>query len=544
MSGRRVFEIAVTLRSPFIFQGLDVAGHGFDASAQRDELGRPIIPGDHLRGHLRHALAAMLGSADHAHCIALFGEPSAPGSNDQPAPGALLLGDLRHDGGSPEIGAYHRIALNEKTGAAEEGSLQQIELAAPIGEEVAFGGRLVLRPKAPPDAKRLLETALRMIPALGALKSAGFGEVVPDRCNITPLVDPLGEPVPVDAARYAVTVSFDRPLLVNADRLDNNLFRGATIVPGGAIKGALAAALRDAGDEALLDKAYSNLLIGHAFPLLGGVEGDRALPDVMVAADGQLRFGHRPDVLAELSGLEAPAFPGDWKEETSSKAREMLGRPPFRATRLPRGRVAVTGEGIAKDGALFVVMPVATAGHRWRFILDTTGCPLPLREAVARELVAGLDGLGRTGARMIVEHVGTVSLPVVPPAGRVLLLLETPGALTDLRSDATLFVQYAAYFREVLGADLIACWARQRLAGHYQAIRHRAFGPDAYLPFELTEAGAVFELDVPNTIRLKACLRSGLPPSPFLPSLTWETCPFMAENGYGEISILDPGGTL
>jgi hypothetical protein len=539
---RSVFEITVTLRSPFLFQGLDVAGHGFDASAQRDELGRLIIPGDHLRGHLRHAIAALTGQDSDA-CKALFGQPSQKGQDDTPERGALLLGDLRHDGGASKVAVYHRVALDDVTGAAEEGSLQLIELPAPIGGEVAFCGRLVLRPTAQAQPVTLLKTALRMIPALGAVKSAGFGEVVPGRYAIAPLIDPPGLAFPEAAGRYAVTVRFDRPLLVNVDRLDNNLFRGATVVPGGAIKGTLAEALRDAGEVKRLDDAFAALPIGHAFPLnAGGVLADRAMPDAMVAVGTDVRFGHRPGVLAALSVNGAPAFPGDWKDAAWAKARAMLGRPGFDATLLSRGRVAITKDGVAAEGKLFVVMPVATAGERWRFVLDTTGAPDALRRSLARELSAGLDGLGRTGARMIVDSVAEVARPDDPPAGEILLLLETPAAITDPTDGATLFEQYCRYFRHVAGATLRECWARQRLAGHYQAFRHRAFDKARYQPFELTEAGAVFLLDAPDPLRIGELLRGGLPPMPFrVPALTWKTCPFMPQNGYGEVSILNPG---
>jgi len=539
MSGARAFEIAVVVRSPFLFQGIEVAGVGFDSSAQRDELGRPIIPGDHLRGHLRHALMALLGADAQDHCKRLFGEESPEASNDARERGALLLGDLHHDGAARQVSSYTRIALMEKTGAVQEGSLQQIELVAPIGEEVCFRGRLVLRPKAPADAAQKLLTALQMIPALGANKSAGFGEVVSERCELRPLAEPPLITLPNQAGRYAVTVRFDRPLLVNADRLDNNVFRSAKIVPGGAIKGALAQALTDAGQDALLDEEFSNILIGHAFPLQDGMPADRAMPDLMIEAEGKIRFGHEPRVLEELSLTGVPSFPGDWKDAAWAQAQRMLGRPAFDHGFLPRGRVAVTPDGIAEEGKLFVVMPVATAGHRWRFILDMSDRPSTLCAAVSRELSAGLDGLGRTGARMIVEKIASISPPAQPAAGEVLLLLETPAALTDLRNGAPLFEQYAAYMHEVLGAKLLGCWARQRMAGHYQAIRHRAFGAASYLPFELTEAGAVFHLEVTETTKLGHALRRGLPP--FDAKLTWDTCPFMAENGYGEVSVLDPG---
>ncbi len=543
---RRVYTVHVTVRSPFIFQGLDVAAHGFDASAHRDELGRLIIPGDHLRGHLRHALAALTGGVTSIECTALFGTESPKGMNDAPARGGLLIGDLHDDGGPRQIAVYPRVALDDATGAAAEGAVQQIELAAPIGEEVCFAGRLVLRPMqglSASAAEDLLRTALCMIPAMGAAKSAGFGEVVPDRCGLAPLVDPPGRAFPVAAGRWQVTVRFDRPLLVNAERLDNNIFKGSTVVPGGAVKGTLAAAIDDAGGAALLDDAFAALRISHAFPLADGTRADRAIPDAMVASHAVPVFDEGGDLLAQLSKHGAPAFPGDWKDDVFDAARSQLGRPRFAERFLSRGRVAIDSTGVASDGQLFVVMPIATAGTRWRFTLDSTGAPDALRAAIAAQFEAGLDGVGRTAARMVVveEVIAAPPAPAIA-ADEVLLLLETPAALTDPTDGSILFDQYRCYFRAVADAELLECWARQRMAGHYLSVRHRAFGNQLYQPFELTEAGAVFRLRLRDRERLRALLVAGLRPLPFrTPAMTWRNCPFVAENGYGEISVLSGG---
>jgi hypothetical protein len=87
-------------------------------------------------------------------------------------------------------------------------------------------------------------------------------------------------------------------------------------------------------------------------------------------------------------------------------------------------------------------------------------------------------------------------------------------------------------------------FARQCLAGGYHASRRRPY-PD-YYPFVLTEAGAVFRLAIKGEDtrrKLAEALRFGLP----VPRLggnvaTWRTCPYMPENGYGEIVLHQPQG--
>ena len=548
-AGRRVFRIKVTLRSPFLFQGLDLAGHGFDASAHRDEDGCIIIPGDHLRGHLRHAIAALTGGFDSDECKALFGTESPevpPGKErNRPARGAILLSDLKGPT-KEEIAIYHRIALDSTTGAAQEGSIQLIELTAKIGEEVSFEGRLVLRPipGLPADAVDLLTTALQLIPAMGALKSSGFGEVVADECSIQPDTRVDRGAALLDG--LSITVAFDRPLLVNALRDDTNFFRGAPIVPGAAIKGALAEALRDAGQDALLGEGFTRLRISHAFPLADDVLAGRALPHALAAVKNDVRLATDDAVLAALCAHGTPGYPWDWKDDQFAFARERLGRPGFDTKYDSRGRVEITDAGLAKESMLFVVQPVRIRGVRWRFALDYNGCSPELRHAVADVLKSGLDGLGRTGARMMVEGA---SLPPEPPrceAGAVLLMLETPALLTDPTDPTRLFEQYARFFDTYADATLTDCWARQGDAGHYYGFRFPAYGTHRYQPFELTEPGSVFALTVRDPAELNDLLRHGLPAVKLtgnvLKKLTYQKCPFVPENGYGEISLLDAAG--
>jgi hypothetical protein len=80
------------------------------------------------------------------------------------------------------------------------------------------------------------------------------------------------------------------------------------------------------------------------------------------------------------------------------------------------------------------------------------------------------------------------------------------------------------------------------MVGGYHAMRRRPYS--AYYPFVLTEAGAVFRLEIVDEEgrrKFTDALRFGLP----LPDLggkavSWRTCPFVPENGYGEIVLHEP----
>ncbi len=376
---RKAFQISVTLRSPFLFEGIGVSVHALDSSPLRGEKGELVLPGDHLRGHLRHAFSALHGEGSDI-VSALFGKASedrtGTGEQDKPVRGALIVADLKATKGH-EASIYHRVAINEATGAAATGMLQLIELAAPMGAEVTFKGRLMVRPGArlPERLAAEIDLALSLIPAMGAMKSSGFGEVVSTDCRaITDDKPERAVSIPSDQ-RVTVTVTFDRPLLVDSSHDANNIFRSAEVVPGGAIKGALAQALADAGHPVEKNNAFSNLHVSHAFPLEGETLAARAIPSALTVvkrSNGTLAAASALDSAAyeALCDSGTPAFPSDWKDENFDLARKALGRPAANLRRFPRGRVAIAANGVAEESKLFVVETVGVQNQRWRFTLD------------------------------------------------------------------------------------------------------------------------------------------------------------------------------
>jgi hypothetical protein len=587
-------DVTVALRSPFLFQGLDVAAGGVDASALRDENDTAIIPGDHLRGHLRHAFMAMIrkspGAVPDALLRALFGTGSADAGRDPDGDegaytpdgrSALTVSDLVATGAEidgatvavPGRGAalYTRVAIDETCGAADDGSLQTVELVAGLDAVVTFTGTIDIapHPAVPNNVAALIQTALRLVPAMGAIKSAGFGEIVHEQCKVARGTLPAAVVLP-QADRLDLTVAFDRPIMVDAVRSAANSFASATIVPGGAIKGALAEVLKHAhpgiareGDP--FGAAFAAVRIGHAFPVAGTTLADRAVPNCLVSVPVAPKTNEVVDLLdaARAEGVIAratgtPAFPPDWKDEIFAAVRKGLGRPQSRFDPQPRGRVMINTDGVAEEGALFVTAPVGTQGRRWRFTIDRNDADPVAYAAVLAQLGAGLGGIGRTGAVMTVATAAAAALSHPTPssyAGRpaFVLLLETPAVLTDPDDGASPAAQYQATFRALSGIDdlaLLAHFARRKLAGGYAALRFRAFGKTPagrprYQPFELTEPGAVFVLaaDAAGQVRAFAdrIARTGLPAirrtGGATTPLDWRTCPFVPENGYGEVTV-------
>jgi CRISPR/Cas system CSM-associated protein Csm3 (group 7 of RAMP superfamily) len=577
---RQRFKITLGVRAPFLFAAIEPSTHGIDSSALRNAAGYPVLPGDHLRGHLRHAAMALFDKGtqgDPAEVIALFGTESAQrssasaGPQDQPARGALIVSDLvaikaRHGAQSlhlqpDRLAVYHRVKIDPETGAADEGMLQAIEQPIEAGVTVLFEGMITVRPngpaqgRMPANIKDVLRDLMHLIPAMGAIKSAGFGEI---NQELTTIVEEREQPVRMNQTgdRLTVRIKLDQPILVDAERRAYNVIAGRSVIPGGALKGTVAEALGDAGQfrDASGGKveALSQIIFGHAFPLVGDIRSDRALPAACaIAAHGgrrHARLAFEATDIFQLSAFGTPVFPMDWKPEDFEAAATSFNRPFSGVERQARGRVAINEAGVAAESKLFVTELVEPSARLWEFTLDRNGADRAVFEAVVETLAAGVAGLGRTGATMRLAACEAESPATPLRAGRVRIMLETPAVLTDpLVHSGPVLEQYRGYFAMLLGEGVSAfsAVATRRMEGDYYGYRFRAYGPDVYQPFEVTEPGAVFAFDVTDAAAavLTGLLQTGLPPlvnGRLLEAKDgWRVCPFMNQNGYGAISLDD-----
>jgi CRISPR/Cas system CSM-associated protein Csm3 (group 7 of RAMP superfamily) len=489
---RLTFDLRATVRSPFLFRGLDGRFVGVDVTQLRDETGRPIIPADQVRGVFRQSLAIL---AEHValpdgDIDDLFGRPSSAtpeddglGSNE-PGRGRILFADLvatkivadPDDPKSPAlpyvgagVGETTRIAIDDDTGSVAEGALQVLELVAPFGAAVTFEGHIVIFDAASrADAwAKTLGRALALVQSIGAMKSPGWGEVDAARSSVSrSMIRSLALPARGRALpeRVRLRVRFDRPILVDAKKISGNAFEGRSVVPGAVIKGALARRLELAGldpSDGDLAEVLSRLRFGHARPeaVRSGEVTERPLPlSLVVAKVGEeRRVGDAsligPDQGATLAGAPA-VFQPDWKGGDYGIAAARLRRaegyddPPLVA----RTHTRIDEGGGAAEGQLFTTVARSVkrrstneagatvwADRTWLFDVDVRaarGVDADLTDRVLEALLSdGLDGIGRTGAAATFEFVAPA--PVFPPrpiegtADLWVVMLETPAAMVD-----------------------------------------------------------------------------------------------------------------
>lgn len=574
------YACSLTVRSPFLFQGVSAARWGIDSAAIRNAKGNPIIPADQIRGVLKDALLdlpdGMVQKETGLSMDDLFGTVS-PGEDqaeaaNEPRRSLIHFSDLTALSltATDEPIAYTRVQIDDQTGAAKDGALQVLELVAGLGAEVTFTGTIdVVTDTGKGKAiAGVLDKALKLIGSIGAMKSSGFGEVRAAQLSLTEThAVPLCQPRPATGQRWRFRVGFDRPILVNSRRLADNATISDHIIPGAAFKGALATMLEQAGDAPSagpLGDALAALRFSHAFPA-SGEDAPLGLPLplslVSVYADNRVLIADAlecPPGHGVLIDGHPARFQSDWKGSMTAEARKHLGLPAADGLRWQqRTHVEIERDsGTASNGKLFTTHLLETDGCHWLLEVDarqiTTPQGLEYANALVERLAGGLYGFGSTGAKVTFERLPLADDgPDIQMQGdAVSLVLQTPAMLfhaadawPEQGKTVDAHTVYAAYFKRELGAELLAFFAEQRLIGGYQSRRRRAYGKDIYFPFVVTQPGAVFRLRIPPERQpdLHRILTAGLPPPPFRETaMSWQNCPFVPENGYGAVALYEP----
>lgn len=586
MPNRIVYELSLAIRSPFMFEGQVNDRLGIDSTFIRGENGEAIIPAPQVKGVLRDALehlAAATTLMTTSEIDALFGTASASDADEQdrPSRGVAYFDDLSATS-QRETSSITRIAIDDETGVVKTGHLQVVELAAPLGATETFTGRLVIRyGKGLDEAKieKALNAAIRLIPSIGAYKSAGFGEVVASECSLKrKTIAELGLIKTSSALRTVLDVTFDRPILVDTVRQTDNSFSSSTTVPGAAFKGALAERLKLAGDDpekrdGKFHDALGRLRVSHARPIIDDRKGSVALADQPIpqslfyvktdegylVADAIAASGPAKGIL--FKGITtAPQQVATAKDSVQDDFRDALGLPAIYG-KLVRTHVGINEDADGKrielskrsftaaDEKLYSTSMVPVRGRTWRLTVDGSRIE---DQALAAQLLSAfsedMDGIGRTAATASFTEVKAADKITVPDGPTVDILLLTPAVLFDPVegehvTQKSLEALYTGYFETMLGANLVNYFARPVFAGQYPAVRRRPYGK-AYYPFIQTKPGAVFRLSLPNEksrLAIEDALRFGLPVPPLGgKATTWQICPFMPENGYGEITLHQP----
>ena len=593
-----VFKLNFKVIAPIITAGYGSLSFGLDKQVLRDHNNKQVLPGSLIKGNLRHAFSELqLLCRDAAGQLPedfpwteqwlkqWFG---AEAIDANPQRGKLHFDFNWQHALQEDPVILNRIAITE-SGTTEKGSLAFIESAFKPGTEVTFSG-CVRCYASEPELKTLkdgLKKALSFIDALGSLKSVGFGAVV-EAC----LQD--AESMPTEdkdtsgslhrsATRYPFTLTFDRPVCFPLKSSVGNRFETQHLVPGAALKGALAAS---PNLPAKLLRFLDKVQFSYVYPEES--KGERLLPlkRSLVQLDGE----SFQDVALKPLDTDSDnyvAFQDDWKDEVF----EHFPYAPLDKTIVVRTAInplewddetqeqqtsahnVNTGKptvnpiyGTAKTGQLFSYVCInheqsnTSEPVRWQGYIDVCRVPENFRKAVLQELLTVLSQpifpLGKTRAIALLQFtqpVGVQSAPPLQNGQKVVVTLNSPAWLhlrdsEDIMPTEDLTGHYKQQFLALSqdSLDLHELYAHQYLSGG-EYMHFRFFPGQQYKPQVLTSAGSVFVFTVADaeraTLHLNNWLNQGLAPLPGQwgsdeqGDETWSLNPFNRGNGYGEISV-------
>ncbi|WP_295435983.1 RAMP superfamily CRISPR-associated protein [uncultured Thiodictyon sp.] len=593
------FEVCIGIEGPVLSQAGESREIGIDTAARRSG-GRPALPGNLIRGNLRHAWTlfdSLRSNVPDPGADALPWDPNhwlgtaSPEHSDNRPVRAHLRFD--HDWlAEPPVTsrrARHRIQIEPRTGAVAAGMLQVIDSPFATADQSTFVGHIEADLETQSQADTLamrIRKGLEYSASLGAMKTAGYGRIKCVAVTATPVEHAAPAPGSVllleqTAPRLGLSLCFDRPVCVARPHTGNNRYESEDRIPGSVLRGAIAARIFTGDREqtcadarfAALCAHFSALRITQAIPIEAPADRaalKRPLVPPLSLAEAPDQLDSRKSALYDLAlmsgpaGLihgRAPAFCMDWKYGGvgSRKSAELYGG--HSAPRRIEVRTAIRqGRGAAKEGALFASEALVPDGHLWLAEIDLSAIPESARPAVA----AALTELVREPLRRVGKTKANAAARLHPPfdpvaaSGPLLRdglacvclqsaarLLPGPHGLRGTGGEGELFDRYQATWHDLSGGHLklLRFFAQQQLVGGGY-LRERFWkGRAAYNPELLTCSGSVFVLEpVRDQAAAEAVLADwrdhGLGQPQNAPDTDdWWANPYIRQNGYGDVAI-------
>lgn len=590
-------QVKLTLKAPLISSGGGDVTRGWNRIFYRNSDGKLALQGSHVKGKLREAINELIqiNLVKDVNIDELFGKENGTGQYE-PETAALHFTDFLYEG-KEIISKLTKVSINSQTGASKENFLQIIENIVPSGSLTEWNGKVSFFAADDNAAKALaqnLTMGLKWVTAMGGAKGSGYGrlEAVHASLQAAPSTRQIIPVSPVNRD-LGLIFEFENDLFVGGITKKTSYAESQQVIPGAVIKGALAKFLNqlcgtkpltkaiDAQNQLvqkqfpLLAECFSNIHFSHAFPAPpAAVARPVTLPFSIVqvaAADSSTRPFVDVAGTAEPfldASRKAPAFQIDWKNDDGIKADfgwancEIINKT--RTAIDPKTRRAKADKLYTFQYLTPFAKTKQTTGKvRWiAFVCfpEMDGAKLQkLGDEFNQLMRSGWNTMGKRSARFTCDFVAGR-----PPAkiqsssdvfknGEAVVSLQTDALLFDgsnlatQRNNLDLHQVYDDYWQQATeqSCELVRFFARQKLMGGYLAKRYRL--TPKYYPFVLTEAGSVFVLQAKNLQKATDCLRrlqkDGLPlpeditkrvPSDKQP---WQVCPFVPENGHGEINI-------
>ncbi len=590
--------VTMTLTGPVLTAGSTHTGWGLDTSFYRDWQGNLALPGSLIRGKLREALentCEIIGSPERT-VNQWFGEESRDDHEKTesyaPRRGLLKVSDFTYTGensGTTPHPLRTRIRIEPEIGVVEHGALFMSESPFAAGQETHWNGEIefFVSSKKKDEYIRQIRQAFHFITTIGAEKTAGYGRLKKIAFGTSEEISPKEKCSDKEAPEgFRVSIIPREPLIIGGPRQTDNIFKSEKIIPGTVLKGSFAAGLnRIAGSEPGKDiseenqavvklypqlaKHFTDIRFLHAVPGLNLFERPETIPLSVVSYAGKyedIAFKDPEKIYA--NGSAPVSFQIDWKGEPENLPKQ------YKLPKLgyyPVTRTAIDDETLKADESrlysFFMIKPLTYDGEKvyWnseiRFPRELTS---EEKAKLAAEITQAMPlALRYTGKRQQVVETLCDAIQQDKSSNQTdshtfAVVLQTPAIMLHpqelmTKTDNLLFdgheqlrKAYADYWKGMFKecAELKTFFASQELQGGYPGMR---FMKEHYRPFYLTSKGSTFVFTVvsekvwdilhePRRTGLK--LPKWAVADEWYGKASWKRCPFVPENGYGEIRIL------
>lgn len=493
-----------------------------------------------------------------------------------------------------------KVRINTKTGTSKEQCLQMVENIFDSGMQVIISGTISFfaEPEVATSTAAMLSTGLKWITALGGSKGSGFGRLERVSTSLSTSKAASSPAIIGEPQEFDIHLEFFDDLLIGGIKKATYFVESETVIPGGAIKGSLARFLnRLCGAECdwnaidmrnsavstrfpLLAEHFSQIRVTHAFPV--AFESTHRPVTIPFSAVTVKKDEEVYDVaLLDQASLDAqshiPSFQINWKSSDDTRLEFGWMRPEI----INKTRTAIHEKSRrAKDEKLFTFQYLTPfqpreADHgecrkkiKWIATIRLPELDPETQKQLSSEFFEAINQgwqyLGKRDARFTFSVHEPEPMPFdesfteeTPEqyGGQAIVVLQTDALLFDGQTLAenegafpNLHAAYSQFWDAVTegACKMNRFFARQKFAGGYQAKNSYQLH-NHYYPYILTEAGSVFVLDIKEPEKadnkLTQLRQSGLPLPSDITNLfpkgteAWRKCPFVPENGYGEIKI-------
>jgi len=591
---RITLPITVVVQGSVLTRSSSIAGLGVDALMAVGKFKdnctgvvgkRYYLPGRLVKGLLREAWQELsLVETSYSGLIPIWlGDESLHDSEDEPLRGRLIFSDFA-DSSTPvgQDNLRYRIGIDEERGAVDAGKLQVIESPYAPFQTVEFHGEVRALACTGEDTAHMAEAlhrGLLWIRAVGATRTSGFGKVL----DVKVLDANVGSQPPrppvqnsLAGSRWNLRLSFDHPVILSKRRIADNLFESGDVLPGAALKGAIAGMIKREPAFAQLMAELSKVRFTHGFPAKTGDPRPCQWPLSLLSF---FRKSIGKNEIVDVIRLKEPlliedcagAFEIDWKDSAKHedsdrvRVRTAFGWPK-KMNRELRVRTAFDSTiRKSRDEALFAWQMLDPHGMEWVAQADTSTLSAAAREQLETVLRFGVEPLGKTKALAAIA-LSDAESPAVEPAKAWVVTLQTPALLINPNRHLAPDGRIGSAGEDDLRSEFRAAWSELsdgtlKLVNYFQRCslgggeyfrRRFAGGRAVYKPYLLSDPGCTFLLEpvegkeTQALHRLREWLARGLPLAPSVLDFygiannlatMWQQCPYIPENGYGEIAV-------